>query len=145
MKKTGFRQEDASFYDNCYSKDNDYKLSPSESRFYSMWKYILDKLIVDKTTILDVGCGTGQFGNMAKKRGHKYIGVDFSEVAIEHAKKNVKGCKFYCRDIVKNKNAITNGRYKIITLIEFLEHIENDLGIIRSIPPGPGFPAGGSC
>ena len=42
-------------------------------------------------TILDLGCGVGDFVDYANKRGSDSYGVDFSKSVIDVAKKNYKG------------------------------------------------------
>ncbi|HEU5290850.1 MAG TPA: class I SAM-dependent methyltransferase [Cyclobacteriaceae bacterium] len=51
-------------------------------------------------SILDAGCGTGHFCLYAERQGAAHIiGVDFSPVMIEQAKKNCPATRFYCGDI----------------------------------------------
>ena len=49
--------------------------------------------------ILDVGCGAGYDSYILNRLGAKVVGVDFSENLIEVAKKSVKNCDFYIKNI----------------------------------------------
>ncbi len=85
---------------------------------------------------MDVGCGPGQFSRLCVEEGHPYVGIDFSQVAIEQGMKNNPELIFHLVDVVKDKSLIKKGGYDTITFIEFLEHIEDDLEVISSIPEG---------
>jgi 2-polyprenyl-3-methyl-5-hydroxy-6-metoxy-1,4-benzoquinol methylase len=85
---------------------------------------------------LDVGCGPGQFARLCVEEGHPYVGIDFSQVAIEQGRKNGHEAIFHLVDVVKDKSLLKKGNYDTVTLIEFLEHIEEDLEVINSIPEG---------
>lgn len=41
------------------------------------------------TRILDLCCGPGLYGERLAKRGHEYIGIDYSPASIAYAKRNV--------------------------------------------------------
>ncbi len=64
------------------------------------------------------------------------MGIDFSQVAIEQGRKNDHEAIFHLVDVVKDKSLLKKGNYDTVTLIEFLEHIEEDLEVINSIPEG---------
>jgi len=76
--------------------------------------------------ILDIGCGTGALLEELSKRGRAY-GVDASERAIEYCRK--RGLtNVYCG----NLDAVpTNQPFDCITLFDVLEHIENDIGVLK--------------
>jgi len=90
-----------------------------------------------------LGCGSGQFGQMVLSRGYKhYIGMDFSSKAIELARKRLSKIDadrytLVCCDIEKNRDKIMLGRkFDIVVLCETLEHLNDDIGIVKRIPSG---------
>lgn len=135
MKKGRPIPAPAAFYDTCYSRENDYSLPPEQSRYYNTWKHILDKYIKDTDRILEIGCGTGQLATMLLFRGCPYVGIDFSEVAIHKARQSNPEAHLICGDIFENLSLIEKGNYNTIILLEFLEHIDNDLRVLNCIPP----------
>lgn len=72
----------------------------------------------EQKTILDIGCGTGEFLSTAKTDNWNTIGVELSTQAREIAiKKNLT--------IYKSLESITNQKFNIITLWHVLEHLPN--------------------
>lgn len=72
----------------------------------------------ERKTILDIGCGTGEFLSTAKTDNWNTIGVELSTQAREIAiKKNLT--------IYKSLESITNQKFNIITLWHVLEHLPN--------------------
>lgn len=72
----------------------------------------------EQKTILDIGCGTGEFLSTAKTDNWNTIGVELSTQAREIAiKKNLT--------IYKSIESITNQKFNIITLWHVLEHLPN--------------------
>ena len=72
----------------------------------------------EQKTILDIGCGTGEFLSTAKTDNWNTIGVELSTQAREIAiKKNLT--------IYKTLESITNQKFNIITLWHVLEHLPN--------------------
>lgn len=72
----------------------------------------------EQKTILDIGCGTGEFLSNAKTDNWNTIGVELSTQAREIAiKKNLT--------IYKSLESITNQKFNIITLWHVLEHLPN--------------------
>src|SRR5688572_30678546 len=65
---------------------------------------LLDELITRLPTgakVLDAGCGAGLPISQMLSEKFEVIGVDFSEVQIELAKKNVPNATFVCQDMTK--------------------------------------------
>ena len=58
---------------------------------YDGWYRFLRKFIKKKGTVLDLGCGTGEFIWRFLKDGFSVIGVDLSEKMLEISKKKLKG------------------------------------------------------
>jgi SAM-dependent methyltransferase len=62
----------------------------------SGYEHALDFLKIRNTqTLLDVGCGTGYFSDMAFKQGADVTGIDASDEFIKQAKKRNAGVKFF--------------------------------------------------
>ena len=68
-------------YDIGYNEKVEYHKMPMHSRYFSLWHEIFQLLKkhkkkkgIKRVKILDLGCGTGQFGHMALSRGYRYIG-----------------------------------------------------------------------
>ena len=83
-----------------------------------------------------MGCGPGQFADLCVGAKHRYVGVDFSEVAITHGRRVVPQATFHLVDVVKDASLLTKGDYDAVTFIEFLEHIDEDLMVLSFIPEG---------
>ncbi|WP_094603813.1 Ubiquinone biosynthesis O-methyltransferase, mitochondrial [Sporomusa silvacetica DSM 10669] len=84
--------------------------------------------------VIDIGCGPGQFANLLFDFGIcNYKGIDFSEEAIKMAK--IRNDKY--RDKFFIDNAYTSDIYKenynIATLFEVLEHIDEDIMVLKNI------------
>lgn len=121
-------------YDKIYRKSNKYKADYHYSPYYEMWDQAF-RLIPKGDAIIDLGCGPGQFAAMCQDRGVvKYEGVDFSKVAIDMAEQLCPHYIFYNVDI--SKIEFTHTRNATIVMLEFLEHIEEDLVLLEKIPRG---------
>ena len=58
---------------------------------YDEWYKFLRTFIKKKGTVLDLGCGTGEFIWRFLKDGFSVIGVDLSEKMLEISEKKLKG------------------------------------------------------
>lgn len=76
----------------------------------------------EKKTILDIGCGTGEFLGMCKKAGWNTIGIEPNDKARNQAEHNW-GLQIYSEDFLENKN----GGFKptIISMWHVLEHVHS--------------------
>ena len=71
--------------------------------------------------VLDVGCGLGQFVEVANKGGWKAEGLELSKGAVDFARRHglaVRKLDFFSEDIKPNS-------YDVLTLFEVLEHVPN--------------------
>ena len=125
----------SSYYDDIFSKSQTYLVSPEHSPYKTVWDKVLEKL-PSKCSILDVGCGPGQFASLCVDLGHTYVGADFSEVAVNRGRQIIPEATFHLVDFTEDKTMLTKGDYDAATFIEFLEHIEEDLEILSSVPSG---------
>ncbi|HDY90115.1 MAG TPA: class I SAM-dependent methyltransferase [bacterium] len=135
--------QNSEYYDKIYSTDPSYDVHYTKSVYYTMWLEVM-KLVqtyAKNTIIMDAGCGTGQFAQMLRENGYtKYIGMDFSEVAIQKAKEKFdsnSSITFICYDVNEGM-----GQCNLLIALEFLEHIDDliflkdytDTDIIFTVP-----------
>lgn len=73
----------------------------------------------DKKTLLDIGCGTGEFLNACKEAGWEVTGLEPSPIARKHAQENF-GLMLQTPDQLKN---LPEKNYSVITLWHVLEHV----------------------
>lgn len=135
---------DSKFYDEIYNAGGNqqgYKAHYSHSRYFPVWWYIM-KNWLGPDNILDLGCGVGQFAQMVfdYKVYNKYVGTDFSKVAIDQAKarKLPPEFKFYTYDITWWLNRKLFKDFETYIALEVLEHLPEDLEfeVLNTIPPG---------
>ncbi len=114
-------------------KGKGYNCHYSEHKNYSLWKTALS-WIDPGERVLDMGCGTGQFGHMLDDNNIEYIGWDFSRDAIRIAEglkeEHNLNAHFFLADI---KSAHWSF-FDVYVLFSVLEHIKDDLSIIRGVP-----------
>ncbi len=80
------------------------------------------KRVKPEGKMLDVGCATGVFLDMAQKEGYDVTGVDVSEYACKYAKENfgIKTKQGFLEEVkLKEKS------FDIITLWDVLEHVQD--------------------
>jgi SAM-dependent methyltransferase len=132
----------ASFYDQAYSDGESTALvhwleSPLkrlyiEARFW----------ISNKSPVIDLGCGPGQFAQCLAGRRHEagYLGLDFSARAIEVGRKLAgPGQSFAKTDLRKWTPRENYDRKAVFVCLETLEHLDDDLGLVSKIPSARRF------
>ncbi len=104
-----------------------------------MWKRRFKKVQAFKLAgkLLDVGCGTGNFLNIAKNNGWEAYGTEVSGYAVDYAKNNY-GVKIF-RGELRNAD-FSDDFFDVITLWHVLEHTVDPLGNLveagRILKPG---------
>jgi SAM-dependent methyltransferase len=91
-------------------------------------------LEIIKGSVLDLGCGSGEFASMVK---YRYCGIDKNPLKIESAKQLNPGKRFLCMDALSAPRYFKYFDY--ITAFEFLEHIYFDIELINMMPIGQKF------
>jgi len=128
------------FYDNIYLESEKYKVVSSESIYLPVWKLVVDYIERENAkSVLDIGCGPGQFAEYLLNRIPKinYTGIDFSEIAINQAKKRCPKGNFLVRNIMED-GALNYFSADVYIILEVLEHIEQDKEIIARIEENKG-------
>lgn len=82
----------------------------------------------NKEKILDIGCGFGEFLDVAKKRGWDAYGIELSKFASDVAKKNFKLNVF--------KGTLEQAKYPaetfdVATMFEVIEHLTDPVHILK--------------
>lgn len=85
--------------------------------FTLRWKYNIFKKEKLTKTLLDYGCGTGEFLNYCKNKGWQIDGVE------PNAKARQQASSINHQDIKTSLAEIDNAPYQVITLWHVLEHI----------------------
>lgn len=83
-----------------------------------------------KERALDIGCGTGFNAAILENFASEVSGLDFSDTALELARKLSPRIILIKGDFLEFKPA---QKYNIITLLDVLEHIEDDAAALRRI------------
>jgi trans-aconitate methyltransferase len=86
--------------------------------------------------ILEIGCGPGQLAAFLHDQGvESYVGLDFSQTAIDLARRAVPGGRFI-QDDARTSQVYTQVDHDAIICTEVLEHIQDDLLVVSRFRPG---------
>jgi 2-polyprenyl-3-methyl-5-hydroxy-6-metoxy-1,4-benzoquinol methylase len=134
------REKNADFYDRTFLEHEHWKNHYTSSRYYPLWSIIVDRILRSGAeSIIDIGCGAGQFASFLKDKGiRKYVGLDFSQERIKHAKIICPDFNFIVSDVFET-NVFSVNDYDTAICLEFLEHVERDLDTIEMIRAGTRF------
>lgn len=141
---TSNRQEPPQYYDQMYKKGGKggaYHKPAEEHPHASIWFEIIGLLPKDSTAkILELGCGPGHFAEILITHGFNYLrGIDFSMEAIRMAQERPIGSyKFKLGDVLDKRN-YENLDYNTVICTEVLEHIKDDLQLIKQLKKGTVF------
>ncbi|MDH4242068.1 MAG: class I SAM-dependent methyltransferase, partial [Phycisphaerae bacterium] len=96
--------------------------------YYSYVKEVIRHWPCGGRKVLDVGCGDGYIGHEIWKKENQtveIIGVDYSEKALQHARRLAPELKLYCRDLTTpNWTGGLPGPFDRVNFIETIEHID---------------------
>ncbi len=95
-----------------------------------------ETMIKDNSEIIDIGCGRGDFVEYLTKRKQlsRILGIDFSKIAIEDAKKRITNAMFADIDIYKMadyKSLLE--KFDYVICFETIEHLDRPDLLINNI------------
>ncbi len=126
----------AEWYDEMYRINRDvYDLAPSDSSYLPAWQELVRRIPPD-AAVLEVGCGSGQLAQLLLERGLRdYTGFDFSAEAIALARARVPQAHFEVDD-ARSTRLFADATYDVVVCTEVLEHVGDDLALVRRPRPG---------
>lgn len=85
----------------------------------------------DDTSVLDIGCGIGQYSRLATGR---YLGIDMNERYIRYARARRKGPKREFRSGDVGDLLREHARFDLVLMVDFLHHLSDDqcLTVLRT-------------
>lgn len=133
-------EQNAAYYDRLYQAAGHYRQHYTASRYYFVWSVLVDRLLrAGVVSVLDVGCGTGQFAALVRDRGiRSYCGIDFSPEAVRVARAVCPESRFEVASALET-DLFDTLEYDAVVCLELLEHMEQDLELLRRIPVGTRF------
>lgn len=130
---------DESHYDSHYFEGH---LARYNSPVYSQRVANVERFMgqVSGLDVLDLGCGVGFFGGLARKRGARVVGLDFSEAALQIARKQQVGMPLIRGDATRVP--FPDACFDRVLLNDIIEHLAEAPGrqmvqeIFRILRPG---------
>lgn len=136
MKRTKNQEAPADFYDKVF-KRGAYLKHPGRARVYEWIVGCIKKNGLEDLRLLDVGCGPGGLSALAQGSGIRIDGYDFSHEAIDQFKSANLGCEAYYGNFSVDPSFLDIlSNYDVIVMSEVLEHIQDDLQLLKKIPHG---------
>jgi SAM-dependent methyltransferase len=121
------------YYNKLFGRKLKYKCPPWQSSHIPIWQAALE-LVRDAPCIYDLGCGTGQFAQLANHEGITGWGVDFSPTAINIAWERNLNWQFKVMDLREWIPPVHPPHGMVYTCLETLEHLQDDLTLVSKIP-----------
>lgn len=97
--------------------------------------YIAERVAVNGSRALDVGCGGGLLSEALARAGAKVIGIDLAPAVLDVARLHLleSGLEVDYREIsVESLAEQMAGQFDVITCLEMLEHVPDPASVIRA-------------
>jgi 2-polyprenyl-3-methyl-5-hydroxy-6-metoxy-1,4-benzoquinol methylase len=139
---------DASWYDDVMVEHGSPAMEPLET---SPWRETYERIVAmidPHEEVVDLGCGTGRLIELLYRQDHyaRVTGVDWSVTALAEAQSYAKPRhaeapppEWQLCDLMEWRPDGLRAGNTVFVCTEVLEHLEDDLGFVRRIPPGHRF------
>jgi len=98
------------------------------------------KKYISHGRLLDVGCSTGIFMEIARKEGYEVSGLDVSSYACSIARQRLNlGADFIENASIADSKVLTDCKYDIITAWDVIEHCKDPLSDLKRLNSAVGY------
>jgi SAM-dependent methyltransferase len=107
---------------------------PRDQSYPMRWEFVrcVAELGSDPLDVLELGCGTGEFLSLATKRGHRAIGIDFSDTAVAAAQ--ARGLAAVCGGFEDLRHHVgADAKFDAVALFHLLEHVADPDALFAEI------------
>ena len=108
------------------------------ARLFNAWVYSQIQPYLEGQ-IAEIGCGRGTFTTLIAAQGYTVTGFDIHAPYVEVATQRLRkfpSCNAICADVTVLPWA--HESFNTIVMLDLLEHIENDVGLLRKLRDGLG-------
>ncbi|MGE6630471.1 class I SAM-dependent methyltransferase [Bacillus sp. NPDC077027] len=104
-----------------------------EQYYHGANPVIVERIRNEWTTILDIGCGTGQLGKALQQKGRKIYGLEAFEEAAKQAKQQLH--HVLCGDIEQMDLPYSSEQFDCIVFGDVLEHLTDPWAVLKKVKP----------
>ena len=106
---------------------------PRDQSYPIRWEFhrCLDDLGTPPIDLLELGCGTGHFLAAAAERGHRAVGIDFSDTAVAQAR--ARGLRAFCGGIDELARHVWSARFDAVVFFHVIEHLADPGALLRQL------------
>jgi len=106
---------------------------PRDQSYPIRWEFqrAIDDLGPSPLDVLEIGCGTGHFLQMASAGGHRAVGIDFSDTAVAEAQS--KGVRAFCGGFDQLAQHVGQARFDAVALFQVIEHVADPDRLLSAI------------
>jgi len=107
---------------------------PRDQSYPIRWEFTraLDDIGHAPSDVLEIGCGAGWFLEQSLARGHRAVGMDFSEAAVRQAaSRGVRAIHGGFDELTRQLGA--QGRFDAVAMFHVIEHLEDPDTLLATI------------
>ena len=106
---------------------------PRDQSYPIRWEFhrCLDDLGTAPIDLLELGCGTGSFLAAATERGHRAVGIDFSDTAVAEAR--TRGLRAFCGGIDDLTRYVGSAKFDAVVFFHVIEHLGDPGALLRQL------------